>query len=100
MQLYKLGRAGYWRLLLDVDDLRTIGRAYRTAAALTELDRERCSSTSGRSTRWPRSAATLEARSQELTALQTRRRPRARALDRAVAEPDARSSRRSTRAAT
>ena len=34
-------RAGYWRLLLDVDDLRSLGRAYRTAAAMTHLDRER-----------------------------------------------------------
>ena len=25
VELYKLGRAGYWRLLLDVDDLRSIG---------------------------------------------------------------------------
>ena len=41
MQLYKLGRAGYWRLLLDVNNLQSIGRAYRTAAALTRLDRER-----------------------------------------------------------
>ena len=41
VQLYKLGRAGYWRLLLDVDDLRALGRAYRTAAALTASDRER-----------------------------------------------------------
>ena len=40
-ELYKLGRAGYWRLLLDVDDLRAIGRAYRTAAALNRLDRDR-----------------------------------------------------------
>ena len=41
VQLYKLGRAGYWRLLLDSNDLRAIGRAYRTASALNRLDRER-----------------------------------------------------------
>ena len=34
VQLYKMGRAGYWRLLLDVNSLRELGRAYRTAAAL------------------------------------------------------------------
>jgi len=41
VQLYKLGRAGHWRLLLDVDDVRSLGRAYRTAAAMTAIDRQR-----------------------------------------------------------
>jgi len=41
VQLYKLGRAGYWRMLLDVDNLRSLGRVYRTASALNRLDRER-----------------------------------------------------------
>jgi septal ring factor EnvC (AmiA/AmiB activator) len=41
VDLYKMGHAGYWRLLLDVDNLRSIGRVYRTAAALNRLDRER-----------------------------------------------------------
>ena len=40
-QLYKMGRAGYWRLLLNVDDLQALGRAYRTASALTAIDRAR-----------------------------------------------------------
>jgi septal ring factor EnvC (AmiA/AmiB activator) len=40
VRLYKLGRAGYWRLLLDFDHLEAIGRAYRMAAALNRLDRE------------------------------------------------------------
>jgi len=41
VHLYKMGRAGYWKLLLDVDDLHAVGRAYRTAAAMNQLDRER-----------------------------------------------------------
>jgi septal ring factor EnvC (AmiA/AmiB activator) len=41
VQMYKMGHAGYWRMLLSVDDLRTVGRAYRTAAALTRIDRDR-----------------------------------------------------------
>jgi septal ring factor EnvC (AmiA/AmiB activator) len=41
VHLYKMGRAGYWKLLLDVDDLQAVGRAYRTAAAMHQLDRER-----------------------------------------------------------
>jgi len=41
VELYKLGEPGYWRLLLNVDDLRTIGRAYRNVSALARLDQER-----------------------------------------------------------
>ena len=41
VHLYKMGRAGYWRLLLNVDDLQNLGRAYRTASTLTAIDRER-----------------------------------------------------------
>lgn len=41
VRLYKLGRVGYWRLLLDFEHLQSIGRAYRMAAAMNRLDRER-----------------------------------------------------------
>jgi septal ring factor EnvC (AmiA/AmiB activator) len=41
VQLYKLGRAGYWRMLLDIDNLRSLGRVYRTASALNRLDHDR-----------------------------------------------------------
>jgi septal ring factor EnvC (AmiA/AmiB activator) len=40
-ELYKLGAPGYARLLAGVDDLRDVGRAYRTISALAALDRER-----------------------------------------------------------
>jgi septal ring factor EnvC (AmiA/AmiB activator) len=40
-EMYKLGSGGYLRLLLNVDDVREMGRAYRTVAALSALDRER-----------------------------------------------------------
>jgi septal ring factor EnvC (AmiA/AmiB activator) len=40
VQMYKLGRFGYWRMLLDVDSLRELGRAYRTASALGQIDRD------------------------------------------------------------
>jgi murein hydrolase activator len=43
VQLYKMGRAGYWRLLLNVDDLQALSRAYRTASMLTAIDRARVS---------------------------------------------------------
>ena len=41
VELYKLGRAGYWRLLLNVDDIRSFGRAYRSVSTLARLDQER-----------------------------------------------------------
>ena len=40
-EVYKLGNGGYLRLLLSVDDVRDMGRAYRTVAALAALDRQR-----------------------------------------------------------
>lgn len=62
VRLYKLGHAGYWRLLLDLDDMRSMGRAYRTAAAMTRLDRERVQE----------HRRTLDALARERTALETR----------------------------
>jgi septal ring factor EnvC (AmiA/AmiB activator) len=40
-ELYKLGNAGYVRLLLSVDDLREMGRAYRFVSAMQHLDAQR-----------------------------------------------------------
>ena len=89
VQLYKIGSGGYWKLLLDVDDLRSMGRAYRTASAMTSLDKLRVL----------QHQQTLDALAAERTALQARqkelnghrdqaRRARA-ALDRAVASRNA-----------
>ena len=41
VELYKIGNGGYLRLLLGVDDLRHLGRAYRFVSALQALDRQR-----------------------------------------------------------
>jgi septal ring factor EnvC (AmiA/AmiB activator) len=41
LALYKMGRPGYWRLLLDVDDVRSVGRAYRSVSAMAQIDRDR-----------------------------------------------------------
>lgn len=41
VEIYKLGRAGYVRLLFGVDDIRAAGRAYRTVAFLAHQDRVR-----------------------------------------------------------
>lgn len=62
VRLYKLGPAGYWRLLLDVDDVRAMGRAYRIAATLTRSDRVLAS----------RHASTVASLEAERDALRTR----------------------------
>ncbi len=44
VEIYKLGRARYLRLLLSTPDLRRLGQATRTVAALGKLDRDRVAS--------------------------------------------------------
>lgn len=83
-RLYKMGRAGYWRLLLDVEDVRSIGRAYRTAAALTRLDRERVQQHERTLTALDRERRELELRAQEITALKAKAGAARAALDKAV----------------
>ena len=41
VELYKIGNGGYLRLLLNVDDLREMGRAYRFVSGLQGFDRRR-----------------------------------------------------------
>jgi murein hydrolase activator len=84
VHLYQLGRAGYWRLLLDVDDLRSLGRVYRTAAAMTHLDRERIQSHKRTLDALAEERRTLLARSQELATLEEQATRARAALDRAV----------------
>jgi septal ring factor EnvC (AmiA/AmiB activator) len=84
VHLYTLGRAGYWRLLLDVDDLRSLGRVYRTAAAMTHLDRERIQSHKRTLDALAEERRTLQARSQELATLEAQATKARAALDRAV----------------
>ena len=85
MRLYKMGRVGYWRLLLDADDLRAVGRAYRTAAAMTQLDRERVQAHRQTLDAIAREIAQLEARTKELATLQRQTAAARAALDTAVA---------------
>jgi septal ring factor EnvC (AmiA/AmiB activator) len=85
VQLYKMGRAGYWRLLLDVQSLHEVGRAYRTAAALTRIDRDRAEEHRRTLGALKSERAALDARAKELAALQKRAQAAAAAIDRAVA---------------
>ncbi len=43
VEVYKLGRPGYLRLLLDADNVNDAARAYRTVSMLVEADRQRVS---------------------------------------------------------
>ena len=85
VQLYKLGSAGYWRLLFDVDDLRSMGRAYRTAAALTRLDRERVQAHQRTLNALAKERKDLEAKAQQLATLQEESRRARASLERTVA---------------
>ncbi|CAN5817063.1 peptidoglycan DD-metalloendopeptidase family protein [soil metagenome] len=85
VRLYKMGRAGYWRLLLDVENVQSMGRAYRTASALTRLDRDRVHKHQETLESLERERQALEARTEEITALQQKAAAGRLALDRAVA---------------
>jgi septal ring factor EnvC (AmiA/AmiB activator) len=85
VQLYKLGRIGYWRMLLDVDDLRSLGRTYRNAAALTTIDRNRVQAHQRTLQALQKERADLEARAANLARLQTDVAKARVAADRAVA---------------
>lgn len=84
VRLYKMGRAGYWRLLLDVDDVQAIGRAYRTAATLTRLDRDQVTRREQTLVSLDRERRTLEGRAREFSVMQEKAAAAQLALDRAV----------------
>ena len=85
VRLYKLGRAGYFRLLLDFDNLQSIGRAYRTAAAMTRLDRERVQKHRRTLEALTLERQGLEARAREIAALQKQATAGRAAIERTVA---------------
>ena len=84
VQLYKLGRAGYWRLLLDVDDVRSLGRVYRTAAAMTRMDRDRIQAHQRTLDALAKERLSLQARAKELATLEAQATRARAALDHAV----------------
>jgi murein hydrolase activator len=84
VQLYKQGRAGYWRMLLAVDDLRSLGRAYRNAAALTAIDRERVETHQQTLKALEAENKQLQERAGQLASLQTDAKRARLAADRAV----------------
>jgi murein hydrolase activator len=85
VQLYKMGRAGYWRLLLNVDDMQALARAYRTASALTAIDRARVHEHYATLDALARERKALHARADEIRGLHAAAARARAAVDRAVA---------------
>jgi murein hydrolase activator len=85
VQLYKMGRAGYWRLMLDVDDLRSMGRAYRTAAAMTQIDRDKVLQHQRTLAALETERKALQARTKEIAALKDQAAQAQAAIERTVA---------------
>ena len=85
VELYKLGRPGYLRLLLGVDDLGGFTRAYRTVAMLAALDRRRVDEYQATLASLRATQATLEERRDRTLSLQAEATRTRRALDQALA---------------
>jgi septal ring factor EnvC (AmiA/AmiB activator) len=66
VEMYKLGQARYLRLLLATADLRRMGQASRTIAALAKLDRDRIASRKRTLDELKAAQATLEERGRQL----------------------------------
>jgi septal ring factor EnvC (AmiA/AmiB activator) len=83
--MYKLGQAGYVRLILSTADTRRIGQATRTIGVLAQLDRERLASYQKALGELKSTRATLEARQRRLAAVRTEARATQAAAERAAA---------------
>ena len=66
VEIYKLGQGRYLRLLFSTSDLRSIGQASRTVAALAELDRRRITDHQRTVAELKTTSAQLQARQQTL----------------------------------
>ena len=83
-EVYKLGSGGYLRMLLSVDDMRDLGRAYRTVSALAAVDRERVRAHATTLASLRQATADLEQRKRRAAALDGEARAAAAAVARAV----------------
>ena len=88
--LYKMGRPGYWRLLLDMGDLRSVGRAYRTVSAMARIDRDRIEEHRRTLAALRDARASLQRRESEVARLQKEAAAAHLALDRAIQARNAR----------
>jgi septal ring factor EnvC (AmiA/AmiB activator) len=83
--LYKLGRAGYARLLFNINDLRSVGRAYRTVSSVAALDRHRVAEHRRTLASLQGARAALAAQQERLAALAAEKQSAKAAIDQAVA---------------
>lgn len=84
VELYKLGNGGYVRMLLGVNDLRQIGRAYRTVAAVAALDRQRIDENRRTIAALKAERVTLEQRRSAIATLEQQARAARAAVDRST----------------
>jgi murein hydrolase activator len=84
VEMYKLGQARYARLLLATSDVRRLGQAARTAAALAKLDHDRVVEHQRTLEELAATRATLDARSRRLEALRAEARRAAADVARAA----------------
>jgi septal ring factor EnvC (AmiA/AmiB activator) len=84
VSLYKLGRGRYVRLLLSTSNLRQLGQAARTVAAVAAADRQRVAVHERRMSDLAASRAALVERQQQLSAARERAARAKAASDRAV----------------
>jgi murein hydrolase activator len=70
VELYKLGSAGYVRLLFNASDLKDVGRAYRMVAAIAASDRHRADEHRQTLVRLRDAYRALEVRQKEMAKLQ------------------------------
>jgi septal ring factor EnvC (AmiA/AmiB activator) len=88
--LYKLGRPGYWQMLLSVDDLQSVGRTFRTVSAIAQQDRARVEGYSRTLASLAETRATLAKRAETAAEARAQAQTSRAALDRAVAAQSAR----------
>ena len=85
VEVYKLGQGRYLRLLLSATDLRGVGRASRTVAALAEIDRRRVAQHQHTVDALKTARAELQARQQQLERLRADAQRAQAAVNRAAA---------------
>ena len=93
VELYKLGGAGYVRLLFNVSNLKEVGRAYRMVAAVAAIDRHRAEQHQQNLVRLRAAHGSLETRRAEMAKLQQAAAPPRASRGRAARSASSSSSR-------
>jgi septal ring factor EnvC (AmiA/AmiB activator) len=84
VEIYKLGRARYLRLLLSTPDIRRLGQSTRTVAVLAKLDRDRVATYATTVAELNTERAALETRRAEFSALRAAAQTAQTAAERAA----------------